>query len=102
MKKQEFDRRDFLKTAVVGGAAAAGPEGPPQKGLSAAEKDKQDKDTKAREAQLAKNKELNDNYQAGRTALEAKMYDEAIDALGAFGHHLGIATEDPLGRSQVV
>ena len=24
MKKQEFDRRDFLKTAVVGGAAAAG------------------------------------------------------------------------------
>jgi gluconate 2-dehydrogenase gamma chain len=24
MKKQGFDRRDFLKTAVVGGAAAAG------------------------------------------------------------------------------
>ena len=24
MKKQELDRRDFLKSAVVGGAAAAG------------------------------------------------------------------------------
>ena len=69
-----------LKDQQAGGAAAAGPEGPPQKGLSAAEKDKQDKDTKAREAQLAKNKELNDSFQAGRAAMDAKNYDAAIEA----------------------
>jgi len=52
-----------------------------ERGMTKAQKEDFEKQTKAREAQLAKNKELNDNYQAGRTALEAKMYDEAIDAL---------------------
>lgn len=52
-----------------------------ERGMTKAQKEDFEKQTKAREAQLAKNKELNDNYQTGRTALEAKMYDEAIDAL---------------------
>lgn len=40
-----------------------------------------EKGAKAREAQLAKNKALNDLYTAGKTALEAKQYDAAIDSL---------------------
>ena len=39
-----------------------------------------EKANKAREEQLAKNKELNDAYTAGRAALDAKMYDAAIEA----------------------
>lgn len=50
------------------------------KGMSKEAKEKFDKDNKAREAQLAKNKELNDTFQAGRAAMDAKKYDEAIEA----------------------
>src|SRR5579863_5731332 len=67
-------------------AQAAAPSGGPltaaqEKGMSKAEKEAYDKANKAREEQLAKNKELNDAYQAGRQALDAKMYDAAIEAL---------------------
>ena len=40
-----------------------------------------EKKNKDREAQIAKNKQLNDAYQAGRNALDAKMWDAAVDNL---------------------
>jgi tetratricopeptide (TPR) repeat protein len=49
-------------------------------GDTAADKDK-DKAAKEREAQLAKNKELNDSFGAGKTAIENKQWDEAITQL---------------------
>ncbi len=39
-----------------------------------------DKANSARASQLAKNKELNDSYTAGKAALEAKQWDAAIEA----------------------
>jgi tetratricopeptide (TPR) repeat protein len=71
---------DFnLKSAQAAAAGAAPAEA--ERGMTKAQKDEFEKQNKAREAQLAKNKELNDTYQAGRTALDAKMYDEAVEAL---------------------
>jgi len=61
-------------------AAAAG--APPQEAdrtMTKAQKEEFEKANKVREAALAKNKELNDAYQEGRTALDAKMYDAAIE-----------------------
>jgi tetratricopeptide (TPR) repeat protein len=70
---------DFnLKTAQQQAAAAPAEA---ERGMTKAQKEEFEKQNKAREAQLAKNKELNDAYTAGRTALDAKMYDEAIEAL---------------------
>jgi tetratricopeptide (TPR) repeat protein len=40
-----------------------------------------DKAAKEREAQLAKNKELNDSFGAGKTAIDNKQWDEAITQL---------------------
>lgn len=61
-------------------AAAPGAAAPPAQGLSKEAKEQYEQATKAREAQIAKNKELNDSFQAGRQALEAKMYDQAIES----------------------
>jgi Flp pilus assembly protein TadD len=64
-------------------AAAAGPNGltPAQeKGLSKEQKDALEKANKAREEQIAQRKELNDSYSAGKEALDAKMYDAAVEA----------------------
>jgi len=51
----------------------------PDKAMSQGEKASRDKASKEREAQLAKNKELNDTFNAGKAALEAKQYDQAIE-----------------------
>ena len=40
-----------------------------------------EKANKARAAELSKNKELNDAFNAGKTALEAKQYDAAVESL---------------------
>jgi len=73
-----------LKAAQAAAAAANGPGGAPpadaERGMTKEQKAEFEKATKAREAALAKNKELNDAYQAGRAALDAKKYDEAIEA----------------------
>jgi tetratricopeptide (TPR) repeat protein len=61
--------------------AAGAPTAEQEKGMSKEEREKLDKETKGREAQIAKNKELNDAYTAGRNALDAKMYDAAIENL---------------------
>ncbi|MDP9053334.1 MAG: carboxypeptidase regulatory-like domain-containing protein [Acidobacteriota bacterium] len=58
--------------------ADAAPEA--DRGMTRAQKEEFEKAAKAREAALTKNKELNDAYQAGKTALDAKMYDAAIEA----------------------
>jgi tetratricopeptide (TPR) repeat protein len=61
-------------------AAAPGAPAPPaDKGMSKEQKEQYEQASKVREAQIAKNKELNDSFQAGRQALEAKMYDQAIE-----------------------
>lgn len=51
-----------------------------ERGMTKEQKAEYEKKNAAREAQLAKNKELNDSYTAGKTALEAKQYDAAIEA----------------------
>lgn len=66
---------NFKSAVAVGGGAPAEVE----RGMTKEQKEAFEKAAKAREAQLAKNKELNDTYQAARTALDAKMWDEAID-----------------------
>jgi tetratricopeptide (TPR) repeat protein len=77
--KGDPTEEDFnLKSAQA--VAAGAPSADVERGMTKAQKEEFEKQTKAREAQLAKNKELNDAYQAARTALDAKMYDEAIDA----------------------
>lgn len=73
---------DFnLKSAQAAAAAGGAPSAEVERGMTKAQKDEFEKQNKVREAQLAKNKELNDTYQAGRAALDAKMYDEAVEAL---------------------
>jgi tetratricopeptide (TPR) repeat protein len=70
-----------LKAAQA--SAAGAPGAPPteaDRGMTKAQKEEFEKQNKAREAAIAKNKELNDAYTAGRTALDAKMYDAAIEA----------------------
>jgi tetratricopeptide (TPR) repeat protein len=70
---------DFnLKNAQA--VAAGAPPEEVNRNMTPAQKAEFEKANKAREAQLAARKELNDAYTAGKTALDAKMYDEAIDA----------------------
>lgn len=52
-----------------------------ERGMSKEQKDAFEKAAKAREAQLAKNKALNDAYTAGKNALDAKQWDAAIENL---------------------
>ena len=75
--------QDFnLKSAQQAAAAGAGQSAAEtERGMSKQQKEEFEKAAKAREAQIAKNMELNDVYTAGRTALDAKMWDEAIDNL---------------------
>lgn len=49
-----------------------------ERGMSAADKAAFEKENKEREAALAKNKALSDSFSAGKAALDAKNYDEAI------------------------
>jgi len=51
-----------------------------ERGMTKEQKAAFDKANSARAAQLAKNKELNDSYTAGKAALEAKQWDAAIEA----------------------
>jgi Flp pilus assembly protein TadD len=70
---------DFnLKSAQA--IAAGAPAAEVERGMTKAQKEEFEKANKAREAQIAKNKELNDSFQAGRAAMDAKNYDAAIEA----------------------
>ena len=52
-----------------------------ERSLSPEQKEQLKKDMEKREASMKKNKELNDAYNNGITALQAKQYDEAITQL---------------------
>lgn len=52
-----------------------------ERGMSKEQKEALEKATKERSAAMAKNKELNDAFNEGRTAMEAKQWDTAITAL---------------------
>lgn len=56
-----------------------------ERGLTPEQKAALEKQMKDREASMKKNKELNDAFNAGFTALQAKQYDEAITSLTKAG-----------------
>jgi tetratricopeptide (TPR) repeat protein len=69
------------RKAQVSVAGAGGLTKEQERGMSKEDKEKFDKIAKEREAQMKKNKELNDAYTAGTAALESKDYDTAIASL---------------------
>ena len=74
---------DLKKTAAANKqlqqAAATGTLSKEQeRGMTAEQKAAFDKANKENEAKMSKNKALNDSYSAGKAALDAKNYDEAI------------------------
>lgn len=68
-----------LARAAAAAAGAGAPEA--DRSMSKADKEKFEKQKAEREASLAKNKALNDAYNLGKTALEAKAWDQAVEAL---------------------
>jgi len=75
-----FNLRPPQQAAAPGAAAAAPPKEVLQK-MSKEDREKYEKANKDREAAMAKNKALNDAYNAGRDALNAKQYDVAVENL---------------------
>jgi len=63
------------------GASGSGLSKEQERSMSKEDKEKYEKVAKEREAQMKKNKELNDAYTAGAAALESKDYDTAIASL---------------------
>jgi tetratricopeptide (TPR) repeat protein len=86
-KEVPFDLK--ATQARGGGAPAAGggapPAAEPERGMSAAQKAEYEKKKKEEEAAMQKNKALNDAFNAGREAQNAKNYDAAIDAFTKAG-----------------
>ncbi|MGD0130908.1 MAG: carboxypeptidase regulatory-like domain-containing protein [Bryobacteraceae bacterium] len=68
------------QTAQAGAAAGAAAPPEQERGLSKDQKEALEKQRKENEATMAKNKALNDTFNAGKDALAAKNYDAAIDA----------------------
>jgi tetratricopeptide (TPR) repeat protein len=66
--------------AATGGQPTAPPPEVLQK-MSKEDRAKYEKANKEKEAQIAKNKELNDTYNAGKEALNNKQYDAAVESL---------------------
>ena len=66
-------------------AGAAGVTNDQLRGMSAADKAALEKSLKDRESAMKKNKELNDTFNLGMTALQAKNYDEAVAAFEKAG-----------------
>lgn len=71
------DRQQALNKAAETGTLSADQE----RGMSKEQKEQFEKTAKAREAQLAKNKALNDAFTTGKNAVDAKQWDAAIDSL---------------------
>jgi tetratricopeptide (TPR) repeat protein len=63
----------------LAGESAPAVDNDANRGLSAAEKAEQEKKDKANAATMAKNKALNDAFNAGKTAMTANNWDGAID-----------------------
>ncbi len=68
------------QTAQAAAGAGAAPAPEQERGLSKDQKEALEKQRKENEATMAKNKALNDTFNAGKDALAAKNYDAAIDA----------------------
>ena len=77
----DFNLKNGQPAAAAAGGAPAGAPAEADRSMSKEQKAALEKAPKEREAALAKNKELNDAYTAGRAALDAKMYDAAIESL---------------------
>jgi tetratricopeptide (TPR) repeat protein len=77
---QNFDlKKSMAETKQLQQAAATGTLTKEQeRGMSAEQKAAFDKTNKDNEAKMAKNKALNDTYGAGKAAMDAKNYDDAI------------------------
>jgi tetratricopeptide (TPR) repeat protein len=75
--KQAADRAAALTKAAETGTLTEDQ----TRGMTKEQKEAFEKNAKAREAQLAKNKALNDAYTAGKNAVEAKQWDQAIESL---------------------
>lgn len=73
--KQQAQQQEALRKAAETGTLTQEQE----RGMTKEQKEAFDKQAKAREAQLAKNKALNDAFQAGKAAMDAKQYDQAIE-----------------------
>jgi tetratricopeptide (TPR) repeat protein len=69
------------QTAQAAGAAGAPPPPEEERGLSKDQKEALEKQSKENAEIIAKNKALNDTFNAGKDALAAKNYDAAVDAL---------------------
>ncbi len=84
-KPANFDMKEIQARnaggAAAGGAGGAGPTAAePERGMSAAQKAEYEKKKKEEAAAMAKNKELNDAFNAAREAQTAKNYNAAIEA----------------------
>jgi tetratricopeptide (TPR) repeat protein len=75
--KQSAQQQKPAQGAVAAGAA---PTPEQERGMSKADKEALEKQKKENDAAMAKNKALNDTFNAGKDALAAKNYDAAIDA----------------------
>ncbi len=75
--KQTADQQQALQKAAETGTLTADQE----RGMSKEQKEQFEKTAKAREAQLQKNKALNDAYTTGKNAVDAKQWDVAIENL---------------------
>ena len=75
--KATADRQQALNKAAETGSLTADQE----RGMSKEQKDQFEKAAKAREAQLAKNKALNEAFTTGKNAVDAKQWDAGIESL---------------------
>jgi tetratricopeptide (TPR) repeat protein len=69
-----------LKAQMAAGAGQAAPEKEVERGMSSKEKAEYEGKKKANEEALKKNKELNDSFNAGIAAQDAKQWDVAIQS----------------------
>jgi tetratricopeptide (TPR) repeat protein len=74
--KQSADQQKTAQAAIASGTAT--PE--QERGMSKEQKEALEKQSKENAATIAKNKALNDSFNAGKDALTAKNYDAAVDA----------------------
>lgn len=74
--KQSAAQQSATQAAIASGTAT--PE--QERGMSKADKEKLEKEAKENAAIMAKNKALNDTFNAGKEALTAKNFDGAVDA----------------------
>jgi len=74
--KQSAEQQKAAQAAVASGTAT--PE--QERGMSKEQKEALEKQSKENAAAIAKNKALNDSFNAGKDALTAKNYDAAVEA----------------------